>query len=73
MNQQKEISKEDVKRVLGIKNNSKITISIKHVGEDRYRVNVYEKYYVDGSVIPRSRIKSSHFLCNRDELKDITL
>lgn len=64
---------EQIEKLLNIKISRNIIYSTKSVGNDRYRVNVYEKYYTEGSIVPRTRMLTSRYLCNQNGLRDITL
>lgn len=66
------ITENDVRIFLKVQEQD--TIQIKTVGHDRYRVNIFNSYFIPESVIPRTQLKSSHYLCNRDgQLKDLTI
>lgn len=66
-------TEEDIAKLINIKNNNNTLYSIRSVGNDRYRVNVYQKYYVEGCVVPISKIIASKFICNQNGLRDITI
>ena len=66
------ITEHDVRIFLKVQEQD--TIQIKTVGVDRYRVNIFSSYLIPESVIPRTKLRSSHYLCNRDgQLKDLTI
>lgn len=66
-------SDSDIENLIKIKKNNNITFITKSVGDEKYRLNVYEKYTVDGSIVPRSRLITSRYLCNKSGLRDMTL
>lgn len=62
----------EAKDLLGFPDNC--VPKIKAVGGECFRVNVYETYSVPDSVIPRTRLHSSAYVCNtKDGYKDITI
>lgn len=47
---------------------------IKKVGQENYRVNVYKRFYVHESVIPRTELSNSFYLMVSESLiKDLTI
>lgn len=50
------------------------SVHIKDVGNGCFRVNIYEKFYIDESVIPRMRLRESAYCKHTDDgYKDITI
>ena len=63
---------EDAKKLLHFPDNC--TAQINPVGKDCYRVNIYEKIVVEGSVVPHIRMIHSNYVClTKDGYKDFTL
>lgn len=66
-------TEQEVINLLKIQKNDNITCIIKSVGDDKFRVNVYQKYYVDGSIIPRQKMITSRYIRGGNTLTDCTL
>jgi len=61
-----------VRKSLNISDSSEVTIA--SVGVDRYRINVYDKSFIEGSVVPRTTLSSSYFVEIKEEvLTDLTI
>lgn len=47
---------------------------IKKVGPENYRVNIYKRFYIHESVIPRTELSNSFYLfINESSIKDLTI
>lgn len=62
----------EVKTLLEFPDNC--TAQINPVGNDCYRINIYEKIIVEGSVVPHTSMIHSNYVCmTKDGYKDCTL
>lgn len=63
----------EIKHFLNIKDedDENLKISYRDVGNNKYRVNIYQSYYSESS-IKLAKIIKSYYLCNENGLKDIT-
>jgi hypothetical protein len=72
MSRRAKMTPNDAKSLLNYPDNC--SVNIKDVGNSCFRVNVYEKFYVDDSVVPRMRLRESAYCkYTEDGYKNITI